>query len=504
MSVPSPAALPRLRGTTWPWLLATALLVVFRAWPFAWWGTLAFDADQAVVGLMAKHIAEFRALPVYQYALAYVVVLTAYVAAPFMWIFGPTVFALKLPLVLMNVGVATAAVVAVARAGLRPAIAMMLCLPLILPAAVTNAGLMDVLGMTVEPLLIVLLLWHVRRSPVAFGIVAAVGFHVREFVAYGVAAVLAVDLLDGTLLTRAGARHWLGAALAALGVAALLGGIARFASVRGPDTWLVANVEGNLATLGGAFCFQPRQAWRNVLELGASYLGVLWGPAPLPLANAAVQSRLAQGLPWAWPAFALVLLACVARLASCGRVLWARRGDALVQVGLFLTLVGTQAVLVYAISRCGLVTVVTIRYALLGVFLPTGLAVLLWAVEPRAVVRRAVGAAFVAVACLNAWTHARLWHEQVTAPVVSNRALLARALDAQGIRYGRSDYWTAYYVNFLTEERVIVGADAFSRIDLYERILSGHAGDVVRITTKPCGNVPAIAPGYYVCSATDP
>ncbi len=481
-----------------------ALLVIFRALPFAWWGTLAFDADQAVMGLMAKHIAELRALPVYQYALTYVVVLTAYVTAPFMWVFGPTVFALKLPLVLMNVGVGVALVVAVARAGLSPTIAVTLSLPVILPAAVTNAGLMDALGMTVEPLLFVLALWHARRAPVVFGMVAALGFHVREFVAYGVAAVLAVDVLDGGVFTRSGRRHWTTVALAALGTTALLGGVARFASIRGPETWITEQGGGNLATLGGAFCFAPRQAWRNVMELGFSYLGVLWGTAPLPLAQGAVQSRLAQGLVWAWPAFALVLLGTVARVGAGARTLWASRSTPLVQLGLFLVLVGAQAVLVYAVSRCGLITVVTIRYALLGVFLPTGVALLLWSVERRALPRRVVAGAFVAVAALNGWTHARLWHEQLTVPVVSTRALLGPALESAGVRYARSDYWTAYYVTFMTQERVIVGADAFSRIDIYERILARHADDVVPVSSQPCGNTPAIVPGYYVCRATAP
>ena len=148
----------------WLWLGAAVLLVVFRTLPFAWWGTLAFDADQAVVGLMAKLIAEFRAFPVYQYALSYVLVVSAYVTAPFMWVFGPTVFALKLPLLCMNVAVGVALVLAVVRTGLTPAVALLVSLPVLMPAVVTNAGLMDALGMTVEPLVFVLALWYARRT----------------------------------------------------------------------------------------------------------------------------------------------------------------------------------------------------------------------------------------------------------------------------------------------------------------------------------------------------
>ena len=504
MSVsPAPAVL-QPRVTAWPWIVAAALLVLFRTLPYAWWGTLAFDADQAVVGLMAKHIAEFRAMPVYQYGLPYIVIVSAYVTAPFMWVFGPTTFALKLPVLLMNVGVGVALVRAVTDAGLRPAIALLVSLPVLMPSAVSNASLMDALGMTVEPLVFVLVLWYARRMPVLFGVVAAIGFHVREFVAYGVAAVLAIDALTGELFSRQGRRHWLMIGLAALGTTAFISGIARYGSVRGPDTWLVSDVEGNLSTLGGAFCFAPRQAWRNVGELGASFLGLLWGGTPIALAQAAVQSRVTQGFAWAWPALGAVLVLLVVQVVLRSRALWSRRRTPRVQLGLFLAMVGAQAVLVYAVSRCGPVSVITVRYALLGVFLPAGLALLAWASEPHAAVRRLMTAALVAITAVNAWTHAQLWREQLTAPIVSSRARLGPALEARGIRYARSDYWTAYYVDFMTSERVIVGADSLSRIDIYERELAQHPEQVVRISTTPCGTTPAVVPGFYVCREIGP
>jgi hypothetical protein len=404
----------------------------------------------------------------------------------------------------MNAGVGVGLVRAVTRAGVRPAVALVSCLPVLMPSAVSTAALMDALGMTVEPLVFVLALWYARRLPILFGLVAAIGFQVREFVAYGVAAMLAIDVLTGRAFSPEGRRHWLMSALTALGTTAFISGLARYASVRGPDTWLASEVEGNLATLGGAFCFAPRQAWRNVVELGSSYLGLLWGGAYLPLAQAAVQTRLAQGTAWAWPVLGAVLLLASGRVLLHWRRVWAQRSTPLVQLGAFLVLVGAQAVLVYAISRCGALSVITARYALLGVLLPTGLALLVWAVEPRAPLRHMLGGAFVALAALNSWTHARLWHEQLTDPIVSTRARLGPALEAQGVRFARSDYWTAYYVDFMTNERVIVGPDTLSRVDIYERALAQHHGEVVRISTDPCGTAPAIVPGFWVCRPAAP
>lgn len=499
--MPGPAVTSpdRTSRTLWPWLVAVAALVVMRALPYVVWGTLAFDADQAVVGLMAKHVAEFRAVPVYQYGLPYIVILTAYLVAPFMWLFGATVFALKFPLMLLNVGVGVGLVAAVARSGVAPILAFLVCLPVVMPSGLAGAGLMDALGMTIEPLAFILALWYLRAAPVAFGCVAAFGFHVREFVAYGVAAALVVDVLSSGLTSREARHRWFLIVTAALGTTALLGGVARFGSVRGPGTWLTADLEGNLSTLGGAFCFVPAQAWSNVLELGRSYLGLLWGAEPAPLSTAAVNSRVVQGVPGLWAPFGGALLVAMAGLALRWRGLWARRHHASVQLGGYLALVGAQAVLVYAVSRCTPVSTVTIRYALLGVFLPIGLAVLVWAVDGARAIRVSLATAFVVLAAVNARTHWQLWHERLTDPVVPPRALLGPALEARGIRYAHSDYWTAYYVTFLTQERVVVHADSLGRIDAYEQMVMLHRDAVVRLSTEPCGDVPAIVPGYYAC-----
>ncbi|HTU99247.1 MAG TPA: hypothetical protein VMF13_01820, partial [Luteitalea sp.] len=264
-------------------------------------------------------------------------------------------------------------------------------------------------------------------------------------------------------------------------------------------------LEGNLATLGGAFCFMPRQAIANVWQLGTSFLGLLWGAAPLPLADAAVQTRVHQGMAYAWPVLGAYLLIVAGVVVWSWRTLWARRQTPLAQLGVFLVLVGAQSVGVYAVSRCGPMSVLTVRYALLGIFVPTGLALLAWSTDAPRLLRQGVITAFVALTALNGWTHLQLWREQLAGMPVPNRAQLARALEARGIRYARSDYWTAYYVDFVSQERVTVGADALSRVDIYERALAQHAADVVRLSTTPCDDgSPEIVPGYHVCRDAAP
>ena len=76
-----------------------AALVLLRSAIFVFFDSV-FDSDQAVVGLMAKHLSEGRALPVFKYGQDY------QLAAPLLWLFGPSLLALKLPVLLMNIALA--------------------------------------------------------------------------------------------------------------------------------------------------------------------------------------------------------------------------------------------------------------------------------------------------------------------------------------------------------------------------------------------------------------
>jgi hypothetical protein len=61
-----PTHVTRSRDVEWR-VSAAALIaaVLFRSAIFVFWERAHFDSDQAVMGLMAKHLAEGRALPVF-------------------------------------------------------------------------------------------------------------------------------------------------------------------------------------------------------------------------------------------------------------------------------------------------------------------------------------------------------------------------------------------------------------------------------------------------------
>jgi len=121
-------------------MAAAVALVLARAAVFLFWEQASFDADQAIFGLMAKHIAEGRAFPMFIYGDQYMLGVQAWLAAPLFAVFGPSVAVLKLPVVLVNVATAVLLVWVLHRdGGLRPVTAL-ICSLFYVWASPTLAG----------------------------------------------------------------------------------------------------------------------------------------------------------------------------------------------------------------------------------------------------------------------------------------------------------------------------------------------------------------------------
>src|SRR5712692_2435255 len=87
-------------------MTAVALVILIRSAIFVFWEQAHFDSDQAVIGLMAKQLAEGRAFPMFLYGSNYVFAVEAWMAAPLFRMFGASVAMLKLPLLAINIAVA--------------------------------------------------------------------------------------------------------------------------------------------------------------------------------------------------------------------------------------------------------------------------------------------------------------------------------------------------------------------------------------------------------------
>ena len=100
---------------------------------------------------------------------------------------------------------------------------------------------------------------------------------------------------------------------------------------------------------------------------------------------------------------------------------------------------------------------------------------------------------------VSALGHARLWSEYLTHPPYGVKRAIVRELEARGVRYGTSDYWIAYYVTFLTKERIVMSPDDFTRILSYDRDVLAHANQAVLVARVPCRRGEEAVPGVYFC-----
>lgn len=84
----------------WKFIVCLLFLALAIRLDFLLANNFVIDSDEAIVGLMAKHISEFKTWPIFYYGQHYLGSLESSVAAIFFWILGPSVVALKLvPLV---------------------------------------------------------------------------------------------------------------------------------------------------------------------------------------------------------------------------------------------------------------------------------------------------------------------------------------------------------------------------------------------------------------------
>jgi hypothetical protein len=455
---------------------AVALVLVRSIVPTLYEGFY-FDSDQAIVGLMAKRAAAFQEFPLFYSGLNYILAVEAWIITPFFWIARPSVAVMRVPLVALNVAVAVWLVAAISRKlGLRPALAFVAALPFIVPTPATANTLLEMAGACVEPFVYMLLLWQLRRRPLAFGALLAVGYLHREFVIFAVPALILAEGGYRSYLTRAAIRH---AAKAAFG----------FALVYLVVDDLKMHLSGGTlalqsASLRGQMCFDAAWATRLRALLTDAYPALLGG-APVHLQQIRMNTPLATGhaaVGWVVVATLVLMLARLAIVRQPVRHAAPEPGFAA-----YLAWIGLFTAAVYPLS-CNVVfgAPPILRYLLLGILLPVGVCAMFLSREPSPRLRTAAVAVFVLWAGVNLVDHARLIRDTVTHPPANEHRVLADYLADQHIRYARATYWDAYVIDFLSRERVIVASWDVMRIEDYQRQVDDHGADAWRLERLPC------------------
>ena len=475
-------------------------LVILRSVVFVFREQSFFDSDQAIIGLMAKHLSELRAFPVFYYGQNYMLGVEAYLAAPVFAIAGASVTALKLPLFVINLACALLLLRILERdAGLRPRTAMVPVLFFALPSPAVAAYILAANGGNLAPFLYTLLIWVTRLRPNWCGLLLGIGFLQREFTVYALVALLGVELLQGTLFNREGVVRRLAMLRTAAEVWLVVQWIKYFSSAAGPGTSMadVYRPRDNLLELGSRICGDWTMLPAGVVSLVTSHWPVLFGTRPMPLREFGIESAVAQGIPWtSWmPAAALALPAIV----IAHRLIVERRWRSEYSVCAFLTLVGLCSAAGYVVGRCGQLEYLVLRYELLSVLGAVGLGAWLLVIARTSWVRRSWTALACACALVTGTAHARLAAEYIATPPAGSKQLILRHLEARGVKYARSDYWLAYALTFLADERIIVASDDFLRIPAYNRIVEAHETEAVRISRAPCEGGREVIPRVYFC-----
>jgi hypothetical protein len=486
---------------------AGIVIIVFRALVYLLFEQVAFDSDQAIVGLMAKHLIQGSAFPLFFYGQTYMLAVESWAAAPFFLIAGPTVVALRVSMLMWNIVFACLLMIGLVRdGGLRPWSAFVAALFFLAAPAAISLQLMTAMGGMIEPFVYIALLWFLRRHPFWFGVVLAIGFRNREFTLYAVPVLLTLELIMGEL-NRVRLREWLVSIAIFFAVWESIEALKPLADLAGPGTrgQLLGGFAGSqVYNLLERFAWQPEALAERVVRMGPELLAWFAG------ANQADAGIPVTNRPWlTWTSGVLVALAT-------GRLLFLMMKGSSDQSdrarGTLAQRLRSQvrrAPFAFYILGVGIVAVAAFvagkpvlngysRYVVLGALVPVGLTASVLAVEWRPALRRFVVATVLIWTALSLGDHAKLLASVVRNPPISPNRQIANRLVERRIPVAAAGYWRAYVIAFLAREQVRVASNDWVRIQKYQELFADHLSEAVVISESPCVGGEPVA-SLYLC-----
>lgn len=487
-----------------PVLAIAAALVVLRTLVYLLFEQISFDSDQAIIGLMAKHLTEGRAFPLFFYGQPYMLAVEAWTASPFFLILGPTVEALRLSLVAWNVAFAALLIVGLQRSGLERWTAVVPALFFLVAPPSVSRHLIEAQGGIIEPFVYVALLWFLRDRPLWFGVLLAIGFLNREFTLYAVPVLLLLQAARGRL-DRARLRGWMLAAVAFFAVWESVEALKAFADLRGPGTrgHLLGGFAGSQMTnLLGRFNWQPEALLERLAGVGGDIAAWVVGARQFDSGLPVPERSWLLALAGLWSVLVLARLAyLIVRHQPAGSTdtSWVRRVGLQIEraeFALYTLGVGIVAAAVFVAGKPFLVGYS--RYAILALLIPIGASAAVLLLEPKRLVRALVSAAVVGWASLSIVDHAQVLVTFATNPPPNSAQQVVDELIARDVDLAEAGYWQAYRLTFLAHERVRVASNDFTRIDEYQALAQARPTEGFRISERPCPDGQPVG-GVYLC-----
>jgi hypothetical protein len=466
-------------------IVVAVLLVLVRAVVPTVYEGYYFDSDQAIIGLMARRLSNFEGFPLFYDGLNYILGVESWIIAPFFWVARSSVAVMRVPLVALNAVVAVWLVIAIGRRlDVHPAVACAGALPFIMPAPAVSGHLLETAGACVEPFVYVLSLWALRRRPLAFGALLALGFLHREFTIFAFPALLIVEAAGGAAWDATNQRRTVRAAAGFAAVWLAVAAVKLYQA--GSSLGLQA------ASLAGQMCLAPEQLTPRAATVFTQALPVLYGGTLTRLANFRMNTPVVHG----WPAIGwMVTLTLVVMLVRLVRS-WMRQprlepGEAFF---VYLALVGIFTAAAYPTS-CNIIPgqPPLLRYILLALLLPIGVFGAFMCRERSRALRASVLIVFALWGAANLAGNITLIRTSAQEPPSNEHRVIADYLVSHGIRYGRAIYWDAYAIDFLARERVIVASVDLVRIQSYQQQVDEHDAFAVNLPRVPCSGGPQVA-----------
>lgn len=480
-------------------LLATAIVLLQAYIPLTY--EQYFDSDQAVYGLMAKHLSEGRAFPLFFYGQNYLLGVQSWLAVPAFLVGGPTVAMLRTPLVLLNASVALGYVWTLVRLGIRPWLAFSAALPVIAFTPVKALEYAAAYGAGIEPFLYVVLLWWLRSRPLIFGALLGFGTLHREFTFLALPALM-IALWPARFERRPAVVLRL---IAGFGIVwGIVDLVKRQVNIYGPagGQWETGSVTLGAQTFAQWLSFDPPAYVARIWTLLVRGVPDMLGASPYSLRTYSFPSDMTAG---SLLAGALLAAACV--VAVVRLFVWYRRAgrlptDSCTRFSIYLALVAVLNVLLYGVNG-GIdpAAAPILRYAL---FAPLAVVAVLALFFRRETSRTWV---LSVAGCLALWAastvadNGRLIAQMADEPPPRSHRIVTDYLIRHGIRYARAHYWDAYVITFLSGERLLVASTTTVRVSAYQAEVDAHADEAVTLVRQPCTQGVAVAAWCVVGSA---
>lgn len=455
-------------------------LIVLTRLAFILKGSLHFDSDQAIIGLMASDIAEGKSFPFYFWGQRYLMAVESWWVAPFFRMFGATIANLKFPLLLLNLITYLLLYNSLVRSKeASPRNSFIILMPFASASVVLSSRLVEAQGANIEPLLYVAILWFLRKRPFLLGSLSGLLFVHREFVLYPLATLLISHFLFvETEPKKNSFSYYFLVGIPFVVFVSLLRILGNHL------TPFVAESRASTLSFG-----KPLKCFWNIITATIPTLfgfeshtfrefNIISDISPLPLTL-----RILSAIILVW------LTVKSFQLFRRSNFSFFKKSP----LSFYWLLTGAFALIAYVLVSPG-DDLMTFRYQLVGLYFFLGF----FAFISQTRLNRMGLAVLMCFGLINAIRSSQLAWEQAYHPPHDDYSELENALALEKANVGWGDYWVSYYLTFASQKKLLF-ITKNCRTPNWEKIVENSPKPRLTIQKETCSNGKKVA-RWYLCT----